>query len=465
MTNVILCGGNGTRLWPISRELMPKQFVKLFDDKSLFELTYARNKDICKNIIILSNIEQYFLAKDSLINESSNNIRYLLEPIARNTAPAVTLACLEIVSKNKDEIVLITPSDHLIKDDISYKKAITKAQELAQNGHIVTFGIKPTSAHTGFGYIQFDSNTLDAISFKEKPNKELASKYLKEGNYYWNSGMFMFKAGVLLDEIEKYANDIYKQAIKAYQNANKDNKDSEQQMIRIAYEDMANIKEDSIDYAIMEKTNMLKVVPSDMGWSDVGSFDALYDELAKDKNNNTINKNHISINSHNNLILCEDRNISTIDIDDLIIVDTKDALLLSKKGSSQNIKQIVNKIKQNTNLHNIHLTGHRPWGSYTILDEDNGYKVKKIVVKPKHRISLQKHKHRNEHWVVIEGVATITLNDKTFDLKQNQSTYIKAGDVHRLANNTDKKLIIIEAQVGSYTGEDDIVRLDDDFNR
>lgn len=454
MTNIILCGGSGTRLWPISRTLMPKQFVKLFDDKSLFQLTVERNSKVCDSQFIVSNTEQYFLALDQLEELNKTKNKYLLEPIGRNTAPAIALACMSLP---KDELVLVTPSDHLIKDEMEYSKVLKKARDLANENNLVTFGITPTFAETGFGYIE--ANKLDVEAFHEKPDFDTASSYLKAGNYYWNSGMFCFKAGVFLDELKKYSPEVYETSFNAFNNSHKDS------VIRIKHADMLNIPEDSIDYAVMEKSNIVKVVPSDISWSDVGSFDALFEELPKDKNNNTLNDKHISINSKNNLIYGQDKYIATVDIEDLIIVDTGDALLVSKKGSSQKVKEVVKEIKKSTELHNIHLTGHRPWGTYTILEDSDGYKIKRIEVKPGKRLSLQKHKHRNEHWVVVSGCATVTINDKTFILNQNESTYIKAGDIHRLLNDTDELLVIIEAQVGDYTGEDDIERIEDDYKR
>jgi len=458
MTNIILCGGSGTRLWPISRTLMPKQFVKLFNDKSLFQLTVERNSKVCDKNFIVSNTEQYFLAQDQLEENSQFSIlnsQFLLEPVGRNTAPAIALACMQL---DPQEIVLITPSDHLIKDEIEYKKVLTQAKELAQEDNLVTFGIKPTFPETGFGYIEADN--LNVKAFHEKPNLETATSYLEAGNYYWNSGMFCFKAGVFLDELKKYAPDIYEASKLALDDTLNDSN-----MTRIKHDDMLNIKEDSIDYAVMEKSSIVKVVPSDINWSDVGSFDALFEELPKDENNNTLNKNHIAIDSKNNLVYGDERKIATVDIEDLIIVDSGDALLISKKGSSQKVKQIVSQVRKDTQLHNIHLTGHRPWGTYTILEEKDGYKIKRIEVKPLKRLSLQSHKFRNEHWVVVSGQATITLNDKVFILNEHESTYIKVGDKHRLENKTNESLVIIEVQVGSYTGEDDIVRYDDDFKR
>ena len=487
MTNIILCGGSGTRLWPISRTLMPKQFVKLFDEKSLFQLTVERNSKVCGSQFIVSNTEQYFLALDQLEELKKDNNKYLLEPIGRNTAPAIALACLALP---KDEIVLVTPSDHLIKDEKEYGKVLSHANELAQEGNLVTFGITPTFAETGFGYIEggniYPSNTLvsgpsafsarDVKAFHEKPDSITAQNYVDAGNYYWNSGMFCFKAGVFLDELKKYSPNIYETSLSAFVGAIGELKTSLSKnigsttlivpnLVRITYEDMLAIPEDSIDYAVMEKSTKVKVVPSDIKWSDVGSFDSLYEELPKDKDGNTLNTNHISIDSKNNLIYGNERKIATIDIEDTIIVDTGDALLVSKKGSSQKVKQIVAEIRKDTQLHNIHLTGHRPWGSYTVLEDAQGYKIKRIEVKPKKRLSLQKHKHRNEHWIIVSGTATVTINDNTFIVKQNESTYIKKGDIHRLLNDTNELLVIIEAQVGIYTGEDDIERLEDDYSR
>ncbi|MBU1667548.1 mannose-1-phosphate guanylyltransferase/mannose-6-phosphate isomerase [bacterium] len=454
MTNIILCGGNGTRLWPISRTLMPKQFVKLFDNKSLFQLTVARNAKVCNNQFIVSNAEQYFLALDQLEELGQENNNYLLEPVGRNTAPAIALACLALP---KDEIVLVTPSDHLIKDEEAYKKVLEKANELANSDNLVTFGITPSFAETGFGYIEADA--FDVKAFHEKPNSETATKYLEAGNYYWNSGMFMFKAGVFLDELHKHSSKVYESSKIALSNASHD------EMIRIKHEDMLAIPEDSIDYAVMEKSDIVKVVPSNIEWSDVGSFDALYEELPKDENGNTQNPNHLSVDSKNNLIYGAERKIATVDIEDTIVVDTGDALLISKKGSSQKVKKVVSELKKTTDLHHIHLTAHRPWGTYTVLEDTPSYKIKRIVVKPGKRLSLQKHFHRNEHWIVVSGTATVTVGNETRLVRPNESTYIKMGEVHRLENEGRIPVVLIEAQVGEYTGEDDIVRIEDDFNR
>jgi mannose-1-phosphate guanylyltransferase len=433
---------------------MPKQFVKLFDNKSLFQLTVERNSKVCDSQFIVSNAEQYFLALDQLEELNKTKNKYLLEPVGRNTAPAIALACMAL---DKDEIVLVTPSDHLIKDETEYKNVLEKAKELAEQNNLVTFGITPSFAETGFGYIE--ASGIDVKAFHEKPDFETATKYLEAGNYYWNSGMFCFKAGLFLDELQKYSPQVYKASQSAYENASKD------EMIRVKHEDMMNIPEDSIDYAVMEKSSIVKVVPSDIKWSDVGSFDALYDELPKDENGNTLNEKYIAIDSKNNLVYGKNKYIATIDIEECIIVDTGDALLISKKGSSQKVKQVVAEIKKTTELHNIHLTGHRPWGTFTVLEDSPGYKIKRIEVKPGKRLSLQKHYHRNEHWIVVSGTATVTVGEEIKVIRPNESTYIKMGEIHRLENKGKIPVILIEAQVGEYTGEDDIVRIEDDYNR
>ena len=302
MTNIILCGGNGTRLWPISRTLMPKQFVKLFDDKSLFQLTVQRNSKVCDSQYIVSNTEQYFLALDQLEELKKTNNKYLLEAVGRNTAPAIALACMNLPF---DEIVLVTPSDHLIKNETEYANVLAKAKEFAMDNKLVTFGITPTFAEIGFGYIE-SQNEFDVKAFHEKPDFEKATSYVKAGNYYWNSGMFCFKAGVFLDELKKYSPTIFDTSKLALENANT------QDIIRIKHDDMLAIPEDSIDYAVMEKSKLVKVIPSNISWSDVGSFDALFEELPKDINGNTVNPNHISIDSKNNLVFGTERIINYI---------------------------------------------------------------------------------------------------------------------------------------------------------
>lgn len=456
MQVVILCGGSGTRLWPVSRTLYPKQFVKLFENESLFQKTIKRNARLADSFSVVINQEQYFMGLDQLEDlKFANKKQFILEPIGRNTAPAIAMAAL---ASSPEEILLIVPSDHLIEKQSAYEDAVKKAQELATQGKLVTFGIKPNYPETGYGYIE--ANGFEVKSFKEKPDAATAEKYIKAGNYFWNSGMFCFKAKTFLDELKKHAPDVYEQSVKAYQHARTD------AAIRIQLEDMKAIRSESIDYAVMEKSCEVKVVPADIGWSDLGSFDSLYEALPKDKDGNTKTDNVLHLGSKNNLVIGSNRLISTIDVEDLMIVDTSDAIVIAKKGSTQKVKDLVALVKnKNAEMTNVHTTAHRPWGTYTILEENPGYKVKQITVRPGAKLSLQYHHHRSEHWIVVSGIATVTVDDKVFDLKQNESTYIPKESTHRLVNNQKEDLVIIEAQVGTYLGEDDIVRLQDDYKR
>lgn len=454
MTNIVLCGGSGTRLWPLSRTLMPKQFLKLFNNKTLFELTLQRNSKFCFNTLIVCNEEQYFLALDQISNTS--NTRFILEPLAKNTAAAITLACLSLP---KEEIVLITPSDHLIKNEKAYQEAITKAIEFANNNYLVTFGIKPDNPHTGYGYIK-SKNAYDAEAFIEKPNFKNAKEFLEDGSYLWNSGMFMFKVGFFLEQMQTYAKEIYGFCLKAHKNALMQN-----DFIKIKSADMKKIPELSIDYALMEKSNKVKVIPSDISWSDVGSFESLAKEF--NNGNNYSNVNTKFLDSNNIFCYASDQKkfIATIDLDNIFIIDTQDALLISKKSSSQKVKQIYEAIKENENLSKNHLCTHRPWGSFTILEDEKGYKIKRIEVKPGKRLSLQKHFHRNEHWIVLSGIASVEVDGVENLVRPNESIYIKMGQKHRLSNYGKIPIVMIEVQVGEYTGEDDIVRLEDDYER
>ncbi|HXH73817.1 MAG TPA: mannose-1-phosphate guanylyltransferase/mannose-6-phosphate isomerase [Bacteriovoracaceae bacterium] len=456
MKVIILCGGSGTRLWPISRTLYPKQFVKLFGKESLFQKTLSRNTSLASSFSVVINQEQYFMGLDQMAElKIIDNPQFILEPIGRNTAPAIAIAAM---ASKPDEVLLIVPSDHLIEKQDAYEAAVKQAMELAGNGQLVTFGIKPDYAETGYGYIEADGHAVK--SFKEKPTNEKAREYVAAGNYYWNSGMFCFKASVYLEELKKHAPDIYEQCLKTFKSAKVDS------VIRLVEEDMKAVRSESIDYAVMERSDKVKVIPSDIGWSDLGSFDALYGALPKDAFGNTLAENVINLGSKNNLIISNKRLVSTIDVEDLIIVDTQDAVVIAKKGSTQKVKELVAEVtKRNPEMAKVHMTAHRPWGNYTILEENEGYKVKQITVLPGAKLSLQYHHHRSEHWIVVKGIATVTVNDKTFDLKQNESTYIPKEATHRLFNQTKDDLVLIEAQVGSYLGEDDIVRLQDDYKR
>lgn len=453
---VILCGGSGTRLWPVSRSLYPKQFVKLFENESLFQKTVKRNTTLSKSFTVVINQEQYFMGLDQMEElKLPLNKSFILEPTGRNTAPAIAMAAF---NAGPDDILLVVPSDHLIENQSEYENAVHKARELAQQDRLVTFGIKPSYPETGYGYIE--ASGVEVKSFKEKPDKATAETYLRAGNYFWNSGMFCFKAKIFLQELKTHAPDIYESSLQTFEHARKD------QAIRLLLEDMKTIRSESIDYAVMEKSKRVNVTPGDFGWSDLGSFDSLYETLPKDKAGNTLSENTIHIGSKNNLVISDERLISTIDVEDLMIVDTKDALVISRKGSTQKVKELVAEVKKrNPEMANVHMTAHRPWGTYSILEDKPGYKVKQITVRPGAKLSLQYHHHRSEHWIVVTGVATVTVGENTFDLKANESTYIPKEAKHRLANLGKENLVIIEAQVGNYLGEDDIVRLQDDYKR
>ena len=446
MTNVILCGGSGTRLWPLSRTLMPKQFIRLFNAKSLFDLTLRRNVHAQKTIIVC-NEAHYFLALDECGGKKID--KFILEPFGKNTAAAITFAAL---CCDEDEILLITPSDHLIEDEAEYKKALLIAQSYANQNFLVTFGIKPSEPNTGYGYIKADKNG-DVERFIEKPNLETAVKFIKEGEYYFNSGMFCFKAGVFLNEMKKYAPSIVKDVAAAIEgSANEPN------LLKISPNFMDKIEDISIDYALMQKSLNIKMVPLDAGWSDMGSFDELSKKMKSDGE-------PLQIDASENFVIAK-KPTALVDVQNLLVVDTEDALLIAKKGSSQKVKEVYKHFSNSLpEICEAHTSVYRPWGSYEVLGEGNGYKMKKIIVKPGKRLSLQKHFKRNEHWIVVEGEALVTIDSDKTPLKQNESIYIKKEQTHRLENTANTDLIVIEVQTGEYLGEDDIVRISDDYDR
>ncbi len=446
MTNVILCGGSGTRLWPLSRTLMPKQFIRLFNAKSLFDLTLRRNVHAQKTIIVC-NEAHYFLALDECGGKKID--KFILEPFGKNTAAAITFAAL---CCDEDEILLITPSDHLIEDEAEYKKALLIAQSYANQDFLVTFGIKPSEPNTGYGYIKADKNG-DVERFIEKPNLETAVKFIKEGEYYFNSGMFCFKAGVFLNEMKKYAPNIVKDVAAAIEgSANEPN------LLKISPNFMDKIEDISIDYALMQKSLNIKMVPLDAGWSDMGSFDELSKKMKSDGE-------PLQIDASENFVIAK-KPTALVDVQNLLVVDTEDALLIAKKGSSQKVKEVYKHFSNSLpEICEAHTSVYRPWGSYEVLGEGNGYKMKKIIVKPGKRLSLQKHFKRNEHWIVVEGEALVTIDSDKTPLKQNESIYIKKEQTHRLENTANTDLIVIEVQTGEYLGEDDIVRISDDYDR
>ena len=462
---IILSGGSGTRLWPLSRKLYPKQFINLVNDTTLFQDTILRlPKDIADPLIIC-NEEHRFLAAEQLrqINRKSNGI--ILEPIGKNTAPAITLAALKFINNGEDPLLLVLSADHLIQNINTFHQSIKTAGELAEKNKLVTFGIVPDKAETGYGYIKADiDSTADYYniqSFTEKPSQEDAQKYLDSGNYLWNSGMFMFKASIYLQELEKFEPEILASCKKSCQTEYKD-----KDFIRLNKDEFYQCPEQSIDYAVMEHTKDGVVVPLDANWSDIGSWDALWDAKNKDSNGN-VSKGDVILNGvKNTYTYSSNRLVSAIGVSDLVIVDTQDALLIADKNHSQNIKDIVNQLKkENRSEAENHRKVLRPWGYYDSIDVDDGFQVKRILVNPGAKLSLQKHQHRAEHWVVVKGIATITRGDDVFVLKENQSTYIPKGEVHRLENTEEIDLEIIEIQTGDYLGEDDIIRLEDDYQR
>ncbi len=455
---IILAGGSGTRLWPLSRQNYPKQFLPLFDKQSLFQQTLLRN-ELSENVVV-TNDALFFLVRDQTAELGLKLPTLILEPVGRNTAPAITLACLQ---GNPEDIVVVTPSDHFIKNTKAYRGYLKHAKTLAQEGHLVTLGTTPTYAATGYGYIEAEGQNVRF--FKEKPNKDLADQYLKKGNYFWNSGLFIFKARTYLEELAQFAPEILEMSQRALGRASYE---PLFQATRIALKDMEAIPANSIDYAVMEKSKRIKVIPTDMGWSDLGSFDELYEALPQDSSQNAVIGEHIGLESTHNLIIApSDKTVATIGLSGMIVVATEDALLVAKQGCSQDVKLIVEKLrKAKSSKTDSHLTVHRPWGTYTILEEErNHYILKRLVVKPKHKLSLQKHAHRNEHWVVVSGTARIQNGEDIRILMANESTYIPMGQLHRLENPADTDLVIIEVQVGAFLSEDDIVRVEDDFLR
>jgi len=425
---------------------MPKQFIRLFNGKSLFDLTLRRNVHAQKTIIVC-NEAHYFLALDECGNKKID--KFILEPFGKNTAAAIAFAAL---CCDKDEILLVTPSDHLIEDETEYKKALLIAQSYANQGFLVTFGIKPNEPNTGYGYIKADKNG-DVERFIEKPNFETATKFIKEGGYYFNSGMFCFKAGVFLSEMKKYAPSIVKDVTAAIEGSA-----NEPCLLKISPNFMDKIEDISIDYALMQKSLNIKMVPLDAGWSDMGSFDELSKKIKNEGES-------LQIGASENFILTK-KPTALVDVQNLLVVDTKDALLIAKKGSSQKVKEVYKHFSNSLpEICETHTSVYRPWGSYEVLGEGSGYKMKKIVVKPGKRLSLQKHFKRNEHWVVVEGEALVTIDDSEMQIKRNESIYIKKGQTHRLENTTNSDLIVIEVQTGEYLGEDDIVRISDDYDR
>ena len=457
MTTVILSGGSGTRMWPISRTLMPKQFVRLNNGKSLFQKTIERNKNISSKIMVVSNEAQKFLVLDHLSTLDAIDSTFIWEEEGKNSAAAIIMAAL---NSEEDEILNIVPSDHLIDNQKAYEVTMKHAKAWAQENNIVAVGIEATFPATGYGYISHKGEEVKA--FIEKPKESLAKSFLEEGGYLWNGGMYCFKVSHFIDECKRVIPEFFEEVKSAFMKAKYiDNECS------VSAQSVKNIASVSIDTLLMEKiTSDFKVVKLSSKWNDLGSFDAL-DDLCDDETfANKKDENLISINANNNCVISSNRMIATLDVDDLIIVDTPDALLITKKGSSQGVKEVVAELKRRkSDLVSTPSTVVRPWGNYTVLENNEAYKTKKIVVKPGKRLSLQSHFHRNEHWIIVSGTARVTVGEEIKLLHANESTYIPAGYKHRLENPGIIDLVMIEAQVGEYLEEDDIVRYEDDFNR
>ena len=462
---IILAGGSGTRLWPLSRKIHPKQFISLLNETSLFQDTLTRLPKEALDPIVICNEDHRFLVAEQAreINVTLNSI--ILEPIGRNTAPAIALAAIKVLNDFENPILIVLAADHKIENKSAFHDAIKIAHKLAENNKLVTFGIIPQSAETGYGYIEIEKKDkaeyFDIKSFVEKPNQKNAINFLNSGNYLWNSGMFMFNASIYLSELNKFEPEILTSCKKSLSNEFKD-----LEFIRIDKKEFCKSPNQSIDYAVMEKTNKAKVVPLDAGWSDVGSWDALMDSKIKDSLGNVVEGDVTLDQVKNSYLYSANRLVAASNIADLIVIDTQDALLVTTRDNSLSIKNIVKKLKKNkrTEIEN-HRKVYKPWGYYDSIDTGYNFQVKRILVNPGAKLSLQKHLHRAEHWVVVSGVAKITCGKKIYNLEKNQSTYIPKGEIHRLENIENYPLEIIEVQTGNYLGEDDIIRLKDDYQR
>lgn len=460
MINVILCGGSGVRLWPLSRQSKPKQFIDLLHETSLLQRAAQGNKPLTSGCVIVCNQAHSHLVQQQMNGCSVVPKHYIFEPIGRNSAAAV---CLALLSIDPEEIAFMTPADLYIEYSEEYRSALQKAQKLASQDHIVIFGITPKGPETGYGYIELSDDEI-VKRFHEKPTLDVAQEYIRRGNFFWNSGMICAKAKVLLNAMQKYAPAILEQAKRTYNNAKTATESSTAYYLPL--EQMEKIPSTSIDYALFEKMNDLKMVRGNFVWSDIGSFDSLFHHLEKDGEGNAGSARSVKVDSKHNLIIGGDRLIATIDVENLIIVDTPDALLVSKMGSAQKVRNVVDKLDESAaHLQKVHLEENRPWGTFTVLESFEGWKVKRLTVNPGKRLSLQKHKFRAEHWVVVSGKALVTVGDNQTLLHPNQSIFIPLGEIHRIENPGEELCVIIEVQCGSYTGEDDIIRFQDDFCR
>ena len=465
MIPIILSGGSGTRLWPLSRKMYPKQFLSLLHDETMLQKTLARldGLDHAAPLIICNN-EHRFIVAEQARQAGIEDLSIILEPFGKNTAPAIAVAAIQTLQSAQDPILLVLSADHEIGDEEAFRAAVRQALPLAEAGRLVTFGIVPNHAATGYGYIrrgelQGEGYVVD--EFVEKPDQTTAAEYLEAGNYYWNSGMFMFRAQSYLNELGKFSPALLDHCRRATAKLEKDIG-----FLRLDADEFAKCEADSIDYAVMEKTELACVVPMDAGWSDIGSWSSLWEQGKKDDAGNSTHGDVITSNTRNSFVHANSRLVTTVGIKDLVIVETEDAVLVADKDKSQEVKQIVERLGQEKREEeNFHRIVYRPWGSFDSVDEGEGYKVKRITVKPGARLSKQMHHHRAEHWVVVRGTARVFRNDEIFDLQENESVFIPLGATHYLENPGDEPLDIIEVQSGSYLGEDDIVRFEDMYGR
>ena len=482
---VILCGGSGTRLWPLSRSGFPKQFLVLSGDgsqKSLFQQAIERINSIGDSqtklgqTIVVTNEEHRFLALEQLCELKNIQATLLLEPFGRNTAPALALAALYAQEQGDDPILVVTPADQTIENNAAFTEALKRAVQIAKENAIVILGITPTAPETGYGYIKIQTTESSQADgqyiverFVEKPDAAKAAQYLAEGGYFWNGGMFVLKASVWLASLKEFRPDILSAAQTSWQTKERD-ASGDAMFVRPGKEAFNSIPSESIDYAVIEKCpgskHPIKMVELNAGWNDLGAWDAVWQVGVQDRNGNVASGDTLLINTSNSLIHSSSRLVSAVGVENLIIIETADAVLVADKKNSQDVKEIVNHLSaQKREEKNLHRKVSRPWGWYDSVDEGERFKVKRIQVKPGASLSLQMHHHRAEHWIVVKGVAEITNGDQVIILTENQSTYIPQGQIHRLANPGRSPLEIIEVQSGSYLGEDDIVRLEDTYGR